>query len=183
MSPALLAAGSALLDFRETPLLACAARAADNPVWTVAYEHGAGTADEQLSERARYLLHVLVESYIREGQPVGSRTLTRDSGLNLSSATVRNVMADLEEYGFVDLAAHLGRTRAHRQGLPVLRRYAAATRQRRRGGRRRRRAAPSPRAMSTAGCPRAGRRRVAGAVVDHAPGGRRHACRASRSSR
>ena len=43
----------------------------------------------------------MVESYIREGQPVGSRTLTRDSRLNLSSATVRNVMADLEEYGFV----------------------------------------------------------------------------------
>jgi heat-inducible transcriptional repressor len=59
------------------------------------------SADEQLSDRAQYLLRVLVESYIREGQPVGSRTLTRDSGLNLSSATVRNVMADLEEYGFV----------------------------------------------------------------------------------
>ena len=44
---------------------------------------------------------MLVESYIREGQPVGSRTLSRDSGLNLSAATVRNVMADLEEYGFV----------------------------------------------------------------------------------
>jgi heat-inducible transcriptional repressor len=44
---------------------------------------------------------VLVESYIREGQPVGSRNLSRDSGLNLSAATVRNVMADLEEYGFV----------------------------------------------------------------------------------
>jgi heat-inducible transcriptional repressor len=61
----------------------------------------ADLTDEQLSERARHLLTVLVESYIREGQPVGSRMLTRDSGLNLSSATVRNVMADLEEYGFV----------------------------------------------------------------------------------
>src|SRR6185503_9698313 len=59
------------------------------------------STDEQLNDRARHLLTVLVESYIREGQPVGSRTLTRDSGLNLSSATVRNVMADLEEYGFV----------------------------------------------------------------------------------
>jgi heat-inducible transcriptional repressor len=57
--------------------------------------------EEVLSERARLLLRVLVESYIREGQPVGSRSLTRDSGLSLSSATVRNVMADLEEYGFV----------------------------------------------------------------------------------
>jgi heat-inducible transcriptional repressor len=57
--------------------------------------------DETMSERAQHLLRVLVESYIREGQPVGSRTLSRDSGLNLSAATVRNVMADLEEYGFV----------------------------------------------------------------------------------
>ena len=58
-------------------------------------------AEESLSERARHLLRVLVESYIREGQPVGSRSLSRDSGLQLSSATVRNVMADLEELGFV----------------------------------------------------------------------------------
>ncbi len=57
--------------------------------------------DEGLSERARSLLRVLVESYIRDGQPVGSRALSRDSGLNLSSATIRNVMADLEELGFV----------------------------------------------------------------------------------
>lgn len=61
----------------------------------------ADTPDEVLSERAQHLLRVLVESYIREGQPVGSRSLSRDSGLQLSSATVRNVMADLEEYGFV----------------------------------------------------------------------------------
>jgi len=61
----------------------------------------ADSPDEVLSERAQHLLRVLVESYIREGQPVGSRSLSRDSGLQLSSATVRNVMADLEEYGFV----------------------------------------------------------------------------------
>jgi heat-inducible transcriptional repressor len=58
--------------------------------------------EDVLNDRARHLLRVLVESYIREGQPVGSRTLSRDSGLNLSAATVRNVMADLEEYGFVN---------------------------------------------------------------------------------
>jgi heat-inducible transcriptional repressor len=57
--------------------------------------------DDPLTGRAQHLLRVLVESYIREGQPVGSRTLSRDSGLNLSAATVRNVMADLEEFGFV----------------------------------------------------------------------------------
>ncbi len=54
-----------------------------------------------LSERAQLLLKALVESYIRDGQPVGSRTLTRESGLMLSSATVRNTMADLEEWGLV----------------------------------------------------------------------------------
>ena len=59
------------------------------------------STEELLNDRAQHLLRVLVESYIREGQPVGSRTLSRDSGLNLSAATVRNVMADLEEYGFV----------------------------------------------------------------------------------
>ncbi len=57
--------------------------------------------DESLSDRAQQLLRVLIESYIREGQPVGSRVLSRDSGLQLSSATIRNVMADLEELGFV----------------------------------------------------------------------------------
>ena len=57
--------------------------------------------ETQIGERAQQLLKVLIESYIREGQPVGSRSLSRDSGLNLSSATIRNVMADLEAYGFV----------------------------------------------------------------------------------
>jgi heat-inducible transcriptional repressor len=57
--------------------------------------------DAELSDRARHLLKVLVERYIRDGQPVGSRTLSRDSGLDLSPATIRNVMADLEEMGLV----------------------------------------------------------------------------------
>ncbi len=60
-----------------------------------------GRETEGLSERAQHLLRILIESYIRDGQPVGSRALTRDSGLQLSSATIRNVMADLEELGFV----------------------------------------------------------------------------------
>jgi len=58
-------------------------------------------ADEGLNERAQQLLKALIENYIRDGQPVGSRTLSRDSGLSLSSATIRNVMADLEDLGFV----------------------------------------------------------------------------------
>jgi heat-inducible transcriptional repressor len=54
-----------------------------------------------LSERAQSLLKVLVERYIADGQPVGSRALSRFSNLELSPATIRNVMADLEEMGFV----------------------------------------------------------------------------------
>ncbi len=61
----------------------------------------AGPEDTFLNERAQQLLRVLVERYIDSGEPVGSRTLARDSGLDLSPATVRNVMADLEELGFV----------------------------------------------------------------------------------
>ena len=53
------------------------------------------------NERAQFLLKVLIERFIRDGQPVGSKTLARDSGIDLSPATIRNVMADLEELGFV----------------------------------------------------------------------------------
>ena len=55
----------------------------------------------ELPERAQELLKLLIERYISEGQPVGSRTLSRDSALDLSPATIRNVMADLEELGFL----------------------------------------------------------------------------------
>ncbi len=58
-------------------------------------------AGEPLNERAQHLLKVLVHRYIRDGQPVGSRALTRDSGLDLSAASIRNVMADLEEAGYI----------------------------------------------------------------------------------
>ena len=54
-----------------------------------------------LDERAKTLLKALVERYIADGQPVGSRTLSRASGLELSPATIRNVMADLEELGLI----------------------------------------------------------------------------------
>lgn len=53
------------------------------------------------NERATHLLRVLIERYIRDGQPVGSRTLSRDSGLDLSPATIRNVMSDLEVMGLI----------------------------------------------------------------------------------
>ena len=54
-----------------------------------------------LDERAKSLLKSLVERYIADGQPVGSRTLSRASGLELSPATIRNVMADLEDLGLI----------------------------------------------------------------------------------
>lgn len=60
-----------------------------------------GVDREAISERAQHFLKVLIERYIRDGEPVGSRTLARESGLDLSPATIRNVMSDLEEMGLV----------------------------------------------------------------------------------
>jgi len=54
-----------------------------------------------LDDRAKLLLKTLVERYIAEGQPVGSRTLSRAPGLDLSPATIRNVMSDLESLGLI----------------------------------------------------------------------------------
>ena len=54
-----------------------------------------------LNDRAQRLLKTLVERYIADGQPVGSRTLSMHSGLDLSSASIRNVLADLENMGLV----------------------------------------------------------------------------------
>lgn len=61
----------------------------------------AQTEHAHLDQRSRTLFKLLVESYIRDGQPIGSRTLARTSGLSISAATVRNVLADLEEMGFL----------------------------------------------------------------------------------
>ncbi len=55
----------------------------------------------ELDARARHLLRALIGQYVRDGQPVGSRTLARSAGLEVSAATIRNVMADLEELGLV----------------------------------------------------------------------------------
>ncbi len=54
-----------------------------------------------LSARAQHLFRLLVERYISDGQPIGSRTLARDAGMDLSPATIRNVMADLEDLGLI----------------------------------------------------------------------------------
>jgi len=58
-------------------------------------------ATGEISERARLLLKTLVERHIRDGQPVGSSTLAREAGLPVSAATIRNVMSDLEERGYL----------------------------------------------------------------------------------
>ena len=54
-----------------------------------------------ISDRASVLLKALVERHIRDGQPVGSRTLMEEAGLPVSAATIRNVMSDLEERGYL----------------------------------------------------------------------------------
>jgi heat-inducible transcriptional repressor len=58
-------------------------------------------AAPELSERARAVLKALVERHIRDGQPVASRTLVEEAGLPVSAATIRNVMSDLEERGYL----------------------------------------------------------------------------------
>lgn len=55
----------------------------------------------KLDERAQRLLRTLVESYVRDGQPVGSKTLARAAGVDVSPATIRTVMSELESMGFV----------------------------------------------------------------------------------
>ena len=61
----------------------------------------AETSNPIPNDRGQHLLRVLIQRYIRDGQPVGSRTLSKDAGLDLSPATIRNVMSDLEEMGLV----------------------------------------------------------------------------------
>ena len=56
---------------------------------------------EELSERSRLILQAIIEDYTTTGEPVGSRTLSRRTGINLSPASVRNVMADLEDLGYL----------------------------------------------------------------------------------
>src|SRR3546814_13209690 len=59
------------------------------------------TPSSELNDRARDVFRVVVESYLGTGVPVGSRTISKLSGLNLSSASIRNVMQDLEELGLI----------------------------------------------------------------------------------
>ncbi len=79
------------------------------------------------SDRGQHLLRVLIQRYIRDGQPVGSRTLSKDSGLDLSPATIRNVMSDLEDMGLVSAphtsAGRVPTPRGYRMFVDTLVRY------------------------------------------------------------
>ncbi|MDX1484108.1 MAG: heat-inducible transcriptional repressor HrcA, partial [Alphaproteobacteria bacterium] len=57
------------------------------------------SAVTELNERSREIFRLIVETYVETGEAVGSRTIARKSGLDLSPATIRNVMADLQEAG------------------------------------------------------------------------------------
>jgi len=57
--------------------------------------------NQKLTERAEYLLKVLIENYVQKGQPVSSRALAQEAGLDLSPASIRNIMADLEDRGLL----------------------------------------------------------------------------------
>lgn len=72
---------------------------------------------ENLSPRSRKILKILIERYLHDGQPIGSKTLASDSSIALSPATVRNIMMDLEERGYV-VAPHISAGRVPtEQGL------------------------------------------------------------------
>ena len=58
-------------------------------------------AEHGLSERKLKILHAIIQNYLETGEPVGSRTISKYTDLNLSSATIRNEMADLEELGYI----------------------------------------------------------------------------------
>ena len=55
----------------------------------------------ELTERQEKILNVIIRNYLETGEPVGSRTISKNSDLNLSSATIRNEMSDLEELGYI----------------------------------------------------------------------------------
>ncbi len=81
------------------------------------HEGNPGESLPELNDRSQFLLKALVELYIRDGQPVGSRTLARETGGQLSAATIRNVMSDLEHLGLL----HAPHTSAGR--VPTARGY------------------------------------------------------------
>ena len=57
--------------------------------------------EENMTERKLVILKAIIQTYLETGEPVGSRTLSKDTELNVSAATIRNEMSDLEEMGYI----------------------------------------------------------------------------------
>ena len=79
--------------------------------------------EQELSERKLKILQAIIKNYLETGEPVGSRTISKYTDLNLSSATIRNEMADLEELGYIT-ASYVCWTYSFGQRLQTLCRYA-----------------------------------------------------------
>ena len=74
-----------------------------------------------MTPRGQQVLHEIVEAYIATGEPVASRSIARRRRDGLSAASIRNVMADLDEEGYLIAAPYFGRPRSHRKSVPQLR--------------------------------------------------------------
>ncbi|UUZ96164.1 hypothetical protein LJK87_18535 [Paenibacillus sp. P25] len=62
-----------------------------------------------LTERQRHILSAIVDDYIRSAEPVGSRSISKRGNVGFSPATIRNEMSDLEDMGYLEQTAHVGR--------------------------------------------------------------------------
>ena len=82
-------------------------------------------AIQELSERKTKILHAIIRNYLETGEPVGSRTISNITDLNVSAATIRNEMADLEEMGYI-MQPHTsaGRVPSDEERLQTVCRYA-----------------------------------------------------------
>ena len=75
-----------------------------------------GGSEMELDERKKKILQAVIRNYLETGEPVGSRTISKYTDLNLSSATIRNEMADLEEMGYI-LQPHTSAGRIPSEGF------------------------------------------------------------------
>ena len=78
--------------------------------------------ENELDERKRKILKAIIQTYLETGEPVGSRTISKYTDLNLSSATIRNEMSDHGGAGIYYPALYIRRTDSFGSGLPPLRR-------------------------------------------------------------
>ena len=74
----------------------------------------------RITERQQQILKLIIQEYVATGRPVGSKTLTERYNVGVSSATIRNEMADLEELGFLEKNTHLVGKNSLRKGLSFL---------------------------------------------------------------